>query len=290
MSTVHRMEGKCGRFHALRTRPNMRLMDGTDKVVLVTGAAGFIGSHTARYCLDLGMKVIAVDDMSGGFKANIPSGVTFVRGDLKDAHFVDRLFADHKFEYVYHLAAYTAEGLSHFVRTYNYRNNLVATALLVNAAVKSGTVRCFVFTSSVAVYGAEQAPFDESTVPVPEDPYGVAKYAAELDLRAARDMFGMDFVIVRPHNVYGPGQNVFDKYRNVIAIYLKQLAEGKPLTIFGSGKQRRKFSYVDDVAKPLALMALAPWAYNQARRVKDHLHDSLFDTSRPVIAAQVTFN
>ena len=121
------------------------------------------------------MKVIAVDDMSAGFKSNVPDGVTFVRGDLKDADFVDRLFKEYKFDYVYHLAAYAAEGLSHFIRTYNYRNNLVATVSLVNAAVKSGTVKCFVFTSSIAVYGAGQVPFDESTVPIPEDPYGVSK-------------------------------------------------------------------------------------------------------------------
>lgn len=213
------------------------------------------------------MKVIAVDDMSGGFKQNIPDGVTYVRGDLKDAHFVDQLFKEHKFDYVYHLAAYAAEGLSHFIRTYNYRNNLVATVSLVNAAVKSGTVKCFVFTSSIAVYGAGQVPFDESTVPIPEDPYGVAKYASELDLRAARDMFGLDFIVVRPHNVYGPGQNMFDKYRNVIGIFLNQLSQGKPLTIFGDGLQTRKFSYVDDVARPLAQMALAPWAYNQVFNV-----------------------
>ena len=240
--------------------------------VLVTGGAGFVGSHVARKCLELGMVVTVVDDLSGGKRINLPAGVRFVRGDLKNASFVEGLFFGtaqgqkdaqlQRFDFVYHLAAYAAEGLSHFIRSYNYRNNLVASTLLINAAVRS-RVRCFVFTSSIAVYGARQLPFTEDVTPVPEDPYGISKLAVELDLEAAHRMFGLNFVIARPHNVYGPAQNAEDKYRNVVGIFLAKLLGGEPLSIFGDGTQTRSFTYVSDVADVLARAPLHPHAYNQ---------------------------
>ena len=235
---------------------------------LVTGAAGFIASHVARHCAtELGMHVVGVDDMSGGFKYNLHDSFTFVRGDLQNATFVKELFRLHgPFEFVYHLAAYAAEGLSHFVRGFNYRNNLVASVLVLNEAVNSGT-KVFVFTSSIAVYGTGQTPLLETTVPQPEDPYGVAKYAMEMDLKAAHEMFGINFVIFRPHNVYGPGQNIADKYRNVIGIFMRQILAMEPLTIFGDGSQTRAFSYIDDVAPYIALSALHSEAHNQVFNV-----------------------
>jgi UDP-glucose 4-epimerase len=243
---------------------------GAGARVLVTGAAGFIGSHVARVCAEeLGMTVVGVDDMSGGFDYNLVQHerVTFVRGDLRDAAFVAKLFAEHgPFTHVYHLAAYAAEGLSHFIRGFNYDNNLVASMHVLNAAINGGT-RTFVFTSSIAAYGAGQTPMTEATVPQPEDPYGVAKYAVELDLRAAHEMFGIDFVIFRPHNVYGTGQNVADRYRNVIGIFMRQLLAGEPLTIFGDGSQTRAFSFIDDVAPYIARSPLLAGARNQVFNV-----------------------
>lgn len=125
------------------------------KRVLVTGAAGFIGSHVAEACSTrLGFEVVAVDDLSGGFMRNVPPSVTFVKVDLQQLAEVEQLFADHgPFDYVYHLAAYAAEGLSHFIRGFNYRNNLQATVQLINQAVLGG-VKCFVFTSSIASFGS----------------------------------------------------------------------------------------------------------------------------------------
>src|SRR5512141_2286198 len=169
--------------------------------VLVTGIAGFIGSHVAEHCLAQGMHVVGLDDLSGGFAENVPSAARLVQGSVTDAVLVERLFREHRFRHVYHLAAYAAEGLSHFIRRYNYQNNLVGTVNLVNQAVLR-EVECFVFTSSIAVYGAGQTPMSEELVPRPEDPYGVSKYAAELDLRAAREMFGLRSIVFRPHNVY----------------------------------------------------------------------------------------
>lgn len=229
---------------------------------LVTGAAGFLGSHVAQHCVNLGMRVIGVDDLSGGFKANVPAGVEFHQGSVCDKQFVKALFSRHEFDYVYHLAAYAAEGLSHFIRHFNYENNLQGSILLINESVLRD-VKCFVFTSSIAVYGAAQTPMTEMTTPLPEDPYGISKYAVELDLAAAKHMFGLNSVIFRPHNVYGERQNTSDRYRNVIGIFMQQVLTGKPMTIFGDGLQTRAFSHVDDVAPLIARSPLVPEAYNQ---------------------------
>ena len=229
---------------------------------LITGGAGFIGSHVARHCLAAGHKVIIVDDLSGGFEDHIPEGAQFIQGSVADSTFIRELFEEHKFDYVYHLAAYAAEGLSHFIRGYNYTNNLLGSIYLINESVKQ-KVKCFVFTSSIAVYGAGQLPMTEDTVPQPEDPYGVSKYAVELDLRAAHEMFGLNYVVFRPHNANGENQNIGDKYRNVIGIFMNQIMQGKKLTIFGDGTQTRAFSYIDDVAIPIAKSVSIPAAYNQ---------------------------
>jgi UDP-glucose 4-epimerase len=229
---------------------------------LITGGAGFIGSHVARHCLQQGHEVIAIDDLSGGFADHVPDGVSFIKGSVTDEKFVSNLFANHQFDYIYHLAAYAAEGLSHFIRRYNYNTNLIGSINLINEAVKQ-KVKCFVFTSSIAVYGKGQLPMTEEMTPVPEDPYGVSKYAVELDLRSAHEMFGLNYVVFRPHNVYGENQNIGDKYRNVIGIFMNQIMQGKQLTVFGDGTQTRAFSYIDDVAIPIAKCVNIPGAINQ---------------------------
>jgi UDP-glucose 4-epimerase len=242
---------------------------GTVPNVLVTGAAGFIGSHVADVCLAEGMNVIASDDLSGGVAENVPSGSRFVPGDLKDPAYIDILWREHgPFEYVYHLGAYAAEGLSHFIRRFNYETNLIGSINLINAAVNQGGVRCcFVFASSIAVYGKNQLPMTEDLTPQPEDPYGISKYAVELDLKAAHEMFGLDYVIFRPHNVYGERQNIRDRYRNVIGIFMHQALTGQPMTVFGDGSQTRAFSYIADVAPLIARAPLVPAARNQVFNV-----------------------
>jgi UDP-glucose 4-epimerase len=229
---------------------------------LITGGAGFIGSHVAGHCLQMGHEVIVIDDLSGGFEDHVPDGVSFIKGSVTDEQFISDLFAGHKFDYVYHLAAYAAEGLSHFIRRYNYNTNLIGSINLINEAVKQ-KVKCFVFTSSIAVYGKGQLPMTEEMTPIPEDPYGVSKYAVELDLRSAHEMFGLNYVVFRPHNVYGENQNIGDKYRNVIGIFMNQIMQGKQLTVFGDGTQTRAFSYIDDVAIPIARCVNIPEAINQ---------------------------
>ena len=210
----------------------------------------------------MGHHVVVLDDLSGGFLDQVPDGATFVQGSVTDEALVGQLFAKHRFDVVYHLAAYAAEGLSHFIRRFNYTNNLIGSTTLINAAVRY-EVRVFVFTSSIAVYGTGQLPMVEDLEPRPEDPYGVAKYAVELDLRAAHEMFGLPWVVFRPHNVYGENQNIGDRYRNVIGIFMNQLMQGVPLTVFGDGQQTRAFSYIGDVAPAIARCIDEPAAMNQ---------------------------
>jgi UDP-glucose 4-epimerase len=234
--------------------------------VLVTGAAGFMGSHVVDACLELGMDVVATDDLSGGYRENVSTDAHWVHGDIRSADFVRSLWDHGPYDYVYHLAAYAAEGLSHFIRAYNYRTNLEASINLINAAVLR-EVKHFVFTSSIAVYGRGQVPMSEDMTPIPEDPYGISKYAVELDLAAAHEMFGLQYTILRPHNVYGERQNIADPYRNVIGIFMNNVMRGKPMPVFGDGLQTRAFSHIADVAPAIARSPLLAGAKNEVFNV-----------------------
>jgi len=232
------------------------------KKILVTGAAGFIGSHVVDELIKMGHHVIALDDLSGGFLENVNKRAEFIEGSFLNKSLLDKIFTENALTHVYHLGAYAAEGLSHFIRNFNYNNNLIGSINLINAAINF-RVKNFIFTSSIAVYGRNQLPYSEETAPSPEDPYGISKYAVELDLKNAHEMFGMNYVIFRPHNVYGERQNIGDKYRNVIGIFMNSILKGDELPIFGDGKQTRAFSYIDDVALPIAHSGFIEKARNQ---------------------------
>jgi UDP-glucose 4-epimerase len=251
--------------------------------ILVTGGAGFLGSHVAE-CLALdGNRVTVLDDLSGGFRENVPAGTDFVQGSVVDRAFLDGLFAERRFDHVYHLAAYAAEGLSHYVRSFNYMNNLVGSAELVSRAVNH-RVKCFVFTSSIAVYGDQQLPVREEATPVPDSPYGIAKLAVEQDLAAARRLFGLETVVFRPHNVYGERQNISDRYRNVIGIFVNQIMNDEPMTIFGDGTQTRAFTYVGDVAKVIASAHGTERAYGEVFNLGAEVPCDLTTLARAVAA------
>jgi UDP-glucose 4-epimerase len=229
--------------------------------VLITGVAGLLGSRLADYLIENDIAtVIGIDDLSGGYHENINKDVVFYNIKLNSAPpAVDQVFSTHRPDYVYHFAAYAAEGLSPFIRVYNYQNNLISTTVVVNNCIKY-EVRRLVFASSMAVYGNNKAPFSEDLQPAPIDPYGVAKYACEMDIQTAGRQHGLDWCIIRPHNVYGIKQNIWDKYRNVLGIWMYQHLNGHPMTIFGDGKQKRAFSYIDDSVASLWKAAIEPKA------------------------------
>lgn len=230
---------------------------------LVTGGAGFIGSHVVDELIVMNHRVVVLDDLSGGSESNIHPKATFIRGSITHESLVNELFESFQFDYVYHLAAYAAEGLSHFIRRFNYQNNLIGSVNLINASVNHH-VKCFVFTSSIAVYGEALPPMREETIPSPVDPYGIAKYAVEMDLKNAQMMFGLNSIIFRPHNVYGSRQNIGDAYRNVAGIFMNQLLKGEALTIFGDGNQSRAFTHIQDVSPYIARSIDYKEAYNES--------------------------
>ena len=229
---------------------------GESKRCLVTGAAGFIGSHVARMLVEAGHEVAVVDDLSGGFRENVPEPSRFYPVSVNSS--LETLFAEFRPDCVYHLAAYAAEGLSHHIPMFNYTNNVLGTANVLAAAYRCGA-KHFVFTSSIAVYGHPETeePFDESTVPHPCDPSGIAKLACEQHIRAFHEYYGgPEYTIFRPHNVFGPRQNIADPYRNVVGIFLRSALQGEPMPVFGDGSQSRSFSYISTVAE---CIAAAPW-------------------------------
>lgn len=214
--------------------------------ILITGVAGLLGSRLADWILDnVECNIIGIDDMSGGYVENVDPRVNLFKINLANSNELEQIFEKYKPDYVFHFAAYAAEGLSPFIRKFNYENNLIVTTRLINESIKHNIKR-FVFTSTMAVYGINTPPFVESYQQAPIDPYGVAKYACEMDIQIAGEQHGLDWCIFRPHNVYGAKQNIWDKYRNVLGIWMYQYMNNMPLTIYGDGTQTRAFSYIDD--------------------------------------------
>jgi UDP-glucose 4-epimerase len=218
--------------------------------VLVTGGAGFIGSHVSEMLLDRGFKVVVVDNMTGGYPENVPLKARLYVADCEDVRYMKIIFENEKPDYVFHLAAYAAEGLSHFIRRFNYVNNLMASVNIINLSVLH-KVKHLVFTGSMSSYGGQTPPFTEDMPYHPEDPYAISKQAVEQDIKCAHEMWGLNYTIFRPHNVYGPKQNIYDFYRNVIGIFIYQALHDMPLTIFGAGSQIRAFSHIKDIATPI---------------------------------------
>jgi UDP-glucose 4-epimerase len=218
--------------------------------VLITGCAGLFGANFSRHLLKKGYDVVGIDNLSGGYHASVPEDVKFYQTDLEDRKLTEEIFARERPDFVYHFAAYASEGLSRFVRNYNYTSNVLCSANVINACINN-SVKKLVFTSSMAVYGFGEPPFKEDQTPKPDDPYGVAKYAVEMDLAIANKMFGLNYSIVRPHNVVGLYQNIWDRYRNVIGIWIRQVLNNEPITVFGDGSQIRAFSDINFCMEPL---------------------------------------
>jgi UDP-glucose 4-epimerase len=217
--------------------------------VLITGVAGLLGSHFSRHLLDNGYMVIGVDNLFGGYEENIDKRIMWYNRNLDDYNNLQIIFEREKPDYVYHFAAYAAVGLSPFIRNFNYVNNILCSVNVVNCCIKFG-VKKLIFSSSMDVYGDQVPPFTEVLTPQPMSPYGIAKYAVELDLKNANEQFGLNYTIIRPHNIIGIYQNIWDKYRNVIGIWIRKAINNEPLLIYGNGLHSRAFSDVKYYMKP----------------------------------------
>lgn len=219
------------------------------KSVLITGNAGLLGSRLADWIIENHpeYEVVGIDNLFGGYIENVNDRVVFYKRELSTDSLSD-IFDTHEFEYVFHFAAYAAEGLSPFMRMFNDRNNMLSTDNIINECIKHDVKR-LIYTSSMSVYGWGEFKgkvFDENDAPAPIDPYAVSKYACEMNIRIAGEQHGLDWCIIRPHNVYGEKQNIWDKYRNVLGIWMYQILNNQPMLIYGDGEQTRAFSYIED--------------------------------------------
>lgn len=224
------------------------------KTILITGCAGLIGVNFTKHLLIKGYDVIGIDNLFGGYEDFLPrhEKFKFINMDLMDDKFLNEIFDKNNIDIVFHFAAYAAEGLSPFIRRFNYQNNLISSINLINKCIEKDIK--IIFTSSMAVYGEQTPPFTEEMKPSPVDPYGIAKYSVEQDIICAHEQFGLRYNIVRPHNVLGLYQNIWDKYRNVIGIFIRKVLSNEPITVYGDGNQKRAFSDVYYYLEPLEEM------------------------------------
>ncbi len=242
------------------------MMTESKKYILITGVAGLIGARMADWIAENKPEynIVGIDSLFGGYIDNINDKVEFYQRDLA-VDKVDDIFEKYNFEYVFHFAAYAAEGLSPFMRKFNYSNNVLSTMEIVNECI-THNVKRLIYTSSMSVYGwgiKEYERFTEEDQPKPIDPYAISKYACEMDIQVAGEQHGLDWCIIRPHNVYGIGQNIWDKYRNVLGIWMYQILNNLPISIYGDGEQTRAFSYIEDCLEPFWNAAILESASKQ---------------------------
>jgi UDP-glucose 4-epimerase len=217
--------------------------------VLVTGGVGFIGSHIVDKLLEEGYEVAVFDNLSTGKLENLGEKIfTFYEGDISNKDQVYQAVADFKPHYIIHQAAQVSVAKSVKSMEEDARLNIMGSINLINAA-KDYEVKKIVYASSAAVYGEPQyLPIDENHPINPQSPYGVSKFTVELYLKAAQELYGIDYTILRYANVYGPRQNAKGE-GGVVAIFSEKIANGEIPTIFGDGEQTRDFVYVTDVAE-----------------------------------------
>ena len=222
--------------------------------ILITGAAGFIGSHLADYLIAAGEQVAGVDDMSGGFWRNVNPAMEFYPVDLRERGATAEVVARTRPEALCHLAANAREGASQFQPMDVTDRNLAGYLNALIPAIQAGVKKVVLF-SSMAVYGNQEPPFDERLPRLPEDVYGVNKTAMEQITEILADVHGFQYTIIRPHNVFGERQCIRDKYRNVIGIFMNSIMRGETPFIYGDGEQERAFSYIHDSLPSLARAA-----------------------------------
>lgn len=224
--------------------------------VVITGVAGFLGSHLADKYLEEGWEVVGIDNLVGGDYDNVPEGVRFYEFDLTDRVVIDQSFWGDT-DLVIHAAALAHEGLSVFSPALIVQSNIMATVNTVTAAVKNNAKR-YVFLGSMARYGDLGTLFEETMTPQPKDPYGIAKLASEKLVQNICESHGVEWTVIVPHNIIGTRQKYDDPFRNVASIFANRLLQGKQPIIYGDGTQKRSFTFVDDVVEPLYLASLKP--------------------------------
>lgn len=223
--------------------------------IFITGIAGFLGSHLADRMIELGHEVVGNDTLIGGYLDNVPSQAEFHQLDCCDIEGMTRAMAGS--DVVIHTAATAHEGLSVFSPSFITKNIFEASVSTISAAIQN-KVKRFLYCSSMARYGNQEVPFREDQKPMPEDPYAVAKVAAEDVLKILCETHGMEWNIAVPHNIVGPRQRYDDPFRNVMSIMINRNLQGKPSIIYGDGSQTRCFSNVEDCIQCLEKMALDP--------------------------------
>ena len=211
--------------------------------VLITGVAGFLGSHLAEKLADTKHSVVGIDNMIGGYRDNVPKNIEFHEVDCCDLKKIKKIIKG--VDVVYHCAATAHEGLSVFSPYEITKNNYLASISIFTAAVNE-KVKRIIFCSSMARYGDQRTPFTENMKPKPVDPYAISKVAAEEVLANLCELNGIEWVVAVPHNIIGPRQKYDDPFRNVISIMLNRMLQGKAPIIYGDGEQKRCFSYIDD--------------------------------------------
>jgi UDP-glucose 4-epimerase len=220
--------------------------------IFVTGIAGFLGSHLADEFVQRGHDVSGNDNLVGGYLRNVPEEAEFYRADCTDLDEMKR--AMEGADIVYHTAALAYEGLSVFAPSQVNRSINQATTTTLSAAADTGIDR-FVYCSSMSRYGENETPFTEDMEPRPQDPYAVSKVAAEQMTELMADVHEFEYVIAVPHNIIGPRQRYDDPFRNVAAIFINRMLQGKQPIIYGDGEQMRCFSFVRDCVRPLRKLA-----------------------------------
>jgi len=268
------------------------------KKYLLTGHAGFLGRWVCKYLLEKGDSVVGVDTFEGGHENNVRELITQYPNTFVSLKVIattrehklqcyEKLFETDKYEEVIHLGAFASEGLSPFIRSFIYENNVIDSSIIINECIKH---KCkLTYASSIATYGhGRSTPFKETDTPMPIDPYGIAKYVIELDIQAAHHTHGLQYKIFRPHNIIATYQNLNDPVRNVLGIFIKKaLFEKKPFPIFGDGLQKRQFSYGNQVAKDIIDERL-PW--NEVYNVGGNISTTVLDLAKLVAkAAKVEF-
>jgi UDP-glucose 4-epimerase len=229
--------------------------------ILITGVAGFLGSHIAEALLKEGHNVVGIDNLIGGEISNIPEGVEFYEFDLNNI-VQDKRDIFSNVDIVIHCACTPHEGLSVFSPAFVTQNTFQITANVLSASARAN-VKKFVYMSSMARYGSQQTPFTEDMTPMPQDPYGIAKYASEMLVKNVSEVHGMDYAILVPHNIIGPRQKYDDPFRNVVSIMINRALQGKQPIIYGDGSQMRCFSFVNDLINPILTACLSDAANGQ---------------------------